>query len=200
MNGHNGLKLPLNVKQMKAREDFTVQFWMRSAKSLKQRASDASGTFAMPEVLVNIPGVLFCYIQIADFICEVGPVTGPSVALVLSDEGLGKVGHALPDTRQWAHFTFSSDVDCKKGNSYIRIDYLSNEKPYFSREVKCKKLAQKVLWKQEQKYAFLGLSGYQRDKSIPRSLTAGFVGDLREFVVLKGHRTRTVRLDSFHVT
>ena len=134
MNGHNGLKLPLNVKQMKPREDFTVQFWMRSAKKRTFEADD------MPEVLVNIPGVLFCYIQIADFICEIGPLTGPSIALVLSDEGLGKVGHALPDTRQWAHFTFSSDVDCKKGNSYIRIDYLSNEKPYFSRETKCQKL------------------------------------------------------------
>ena len=58
---------------------------MRSAKTLLKRESDAHGTFSMPEVLVNIPDVLFCYIQVEAYVCEVGPILGPSVVILLSE-------------------------------------------------------------------------------------------------------------------
>jgi hypothetical protein len=66
---------------MDPQNDFTVQFWFRR----NREPSDYLILTQSPEVLINIPEILFCYFLGNDVLCEVGPKDENVAAIVLNE-------------------------------------------------------------------------------------------------------------------
>jgi len=160
-DGTNGLELPLDISQMRSQDDVTLFLWFRSKLSKQELKANTETN----SVVVEIPGTASCFIEAgtADFVCDVGS----TLFTIPADEVI--------DYRQWTHLTLALDVGSHSNASYLRLDYLGHSAT--SEEAKTSVLSRLHKGESlEYHRAFLG---------IDEELENGFVGDLREFVLLQ---------------